>query len=148
MPSPLTILTDSYDGKHFEFTFEKMEGDTASMRLEIWSSSLDHHRDDPSRDDILRFYDIRYDQSRRLTCKAKMNGSYPSITLTLQPAKEDKKAFVRTVVADTFASLADGTTEYEMETADYEALRQFLLDSQFPLIEASIIRNEKAVIRR
>ncbi len=148
MVSPLTILANSFDGKHFEITLEKTEGDTATLRLEIWSSSLDHRRDDPSRDDILRMYDIRFDQTRRLTCKAKMNGSYPTITFMLNPATEDQKPFVRTVVADSFASLADGTKEYPMEKTDYEALRQFLLDAEFPMIEASVIKNEKAVLRR
>ena len=148
MVSPLTILADSCDGKHFEITLEKTEADTAMLRLEIWLSSLDHRRDPPSTDDVLRMYDIRFDQSRRLVCKAKMNGSYPTITFTLSPATEAQKAYVRTVVVDSFANLADGTKEYEMTKADYEALRQFLLDAQFPMIEASVIKNEKAVLRR
>lgn len=148
MASPLTILADSFDGKHFEITLEKTEADTAMLRLEIWLSSLDHRRDPPSTDDVLRMYDIRFDQSRRLVCKAKMNGSYPTITFMMNPATEDRKAFVRTVIADSFANLADGSKEYPMEKADYEALKQFLLDAKFPLIEASVIRNEKAVLRR
>ena len=130
MASSLTILADSTDGKHFEITLEKTEADTAMLRLEIWASNLDHRRDDPSRDDVLRMYDIRFDQTRRLVCKAKMNGSYPSITFTLSPATEDRKAYVRTVVADSFASLADGTKDYTLEKSDFEALRQFLLDAR------------------
>ncbi len=35
-----------------------------------------------------------------------------------------------------------------MEKTDYEALKQFLLDAEFPMIEASVIKNEKAVLRR
>ena len=147
MASPLTILTDSADGKHFEITLEKTEADTATLRLEIWSSSLDYRRDDPSKDDVLRMYDIRFDQTRRLVCKAKMNGSYPTITFMFNPATEDKKPFVRTVVADSFANLTDGTRDYSMENADYDALKQFLLDAEFPMIEASVIRKEKAVLR-
>ncbi|QXX75991.1 hypothetical protein [Methylovirgula sp. HY1] len=148
MASPLTILADSFDGKHFEITLEKTEADTAMLRLEIWLSSLDHRRDPPSTDDVLRMYDIRFDQSRRLVCKAKMNGSYPTITFMLNAPTEDRKAFVQTVVADSFANLADGSKEYTMEKTDFEALRQFLLDAQFPMIEASVIKNEKAVLRR
>jgi hypothetical protein len=148
MASPLTILADSFDGKHFEINLEKTEGDTAMLRLEIWLSSLDHHRDQPSSDDVLRMYDIRFDKTRRMVCKAKMNGSYPTITFMLHPATEDHKAFVQTVVADSFANLADGSKEYEMAKPDFEALKQFLLDAQFPDIEASVIRNEKAVLRR
>jgi hypothetical protein len=148
MAAPLTILADSFDGKHFEINLEKTEGDTAMLRLEIWLSNLDHRRDPPSTDDVLRLYDIRFDRTRRVVCKAKMNGSYPTITFMLHPATEDHKAFVQTVVADTFASVADGTKEYPMEKTDYEALKQFLLDAEFPKIEASVIRNEKAVLRR
>ena len=148
MASPLTILADSFDGKHFEITLEKTKTDTAMLRLEIWLSSLDHRRDPPSTDDVLRMYDIRFDQSRRLVCKAKMNGSYPTITFMLNAPTEDRKAFVQTVVADSFANLADGSKEYTMEKTDFEALRQFLLDAQFPMIEASVIKNEKAVLRR
>ncbi len=148
MASPLTILADSFDGKHFEITLEKTEADTAMLRLEIWLSSLDHRRDPSSTDDVLRMYDIRFDQSRRLVCKAKMNGSYPTITFMLNAPTEDRKAFVQTVVADSFANLADGSKEYTMEKTDFEALRQFLLDAQFPMIEASVIKNEKAVLRR
>ncbi len=148
MAAPLTILADSIDGKHFEINLEKTESDTAMLRLEIWLSNLDHRRDPPSKDDVLRLYDIRFDQTRRLVCKAKMNGSYPTITFNLHPATEDKKPYVRTVVADSFASLADGTKDFTLETKDYDALKQFLLDAQFPQIEASVIRNEKAVLKR
>ncbi|ACB94121.1 hypothetical protein [Beijerinckia indica] len=148
MASPLTILADSTDGKHFEITLEKSEGDNAVLRLEIWGSNLDHRRDEPSRDDFLKLYEIRFDRVQRLICKAKMNGSYPTITVMFSPAKEDQKATLRTVVANTFASLGDGTYDYPMETTDYEALKQFLIEADFPLIEASVIKNEKAVLRR
>ena len=63
MAGPLTILADSVDGKHFEITLEKTEADTAMLRLEIWLSNLDHRRDDPSKDDVLRMYDIRFDRT-------------------------------------------------------------------------------------
>jgi len=146
--NPLTMLADTVDGHHYEFTLEKLEGDTASLRLEFWLSNLDHRRDEPSKDDILRFYDIRFDKTRRLVCKAKMNGSYPTVTFMFHPAKEGTKPFVQIVIADTYAGLADGTREYPMEKDNYDALRQFLLDANFPDIEPSVIRNEKAVIRR
>lgn len=148
MAEPLTILADSADGKHFEVTLEKTEPDAALLRLLIWNSNLDHRRDDASKDDVLRLYEIRFDQTRRLVSKAKMNGSYPTITFMLNPAENDKKPYIRTVVANSFAYFTDGTRDFPLEPKDYEALRQYLLDAQFPNIEASVIRNEKAVLRR
>ena len=96
----------------------------------------------------VRLYDIRFDRTRRLACKAKMNGSYPTITFNLFPAIEDKKPYVRTQIADTFGNLGDGTKDFSLEKTDFDALKQFLLDAQFPEFEATVIRNEKAVLRR
>jgi hypothetical protein len=147
MASSLTILTESFIGRHYEFTLERREGDTAWMRIEIWNSSLDHRRDDPSKDDVVNLYDIRFDKVRRLLFKAKMNGSYPLITIGFNPAKDEKKPFLRVVLTDTFAYMADLTLDYTVEPADYDKLLQFLLEQDFPDIEASVIRNEKAVIK-
>ena len=147
MSSSLMIVTDSIDGKHFEITIEKNEDNTASIQLKTWSSSLDHRRDDPSKDDVLKLYDICFDQSRRLICKADMQGSSPTITCMLNGPMPEAKPYVRTVVADTFASLADGTTDYAMEKADYDELKQFLIAAGLPKIQPSVIRNEKAQIR-
>ncbi len=148
-PSPLTLLADSFNGRHYELTIEKREGDTAWLRIEIWNSSLDHRRDDPSKDDVLNFYDIRYDKVRRLVSKAKMNGSYPTITLGLNPAQpeENKPASVRVVIAESFAYLVDGTHDFIVEKDNYAAFCKFLLDCEFPDIEASVIRNEKTVLK-
>ncbi len=146
-PAPLTLLADSYNGRHYEITLEKREADTAWLRIEIWNSSLDHRRDDPSKDDVLNFYDVRYDKVRRLVCKAKMNGSYPTITLGLNPATDEKKAYIRVVVGESFAYIVDGTFDYTVEKENYAAFIKFLADCEFPDIEESVIRNEKAVIK-
>lgn len=149
MAEPLTILADAADGRHFEVTLDKgEEADTALLRLEVWHSNLDHRRDEASKDDVLRLYDIRFDQTRRLVCKAKMNGSYPAITFMLNPATEDAKPYIRTVVQNSFAYLTDGTRDFPLEPKDYDALKQYLLAQNYPQIEASVIRNEKAVLRR
>jgi hypothetical protein len=147
MALSLTLLTETFNGRHHEITLEKREADTAWMRIQIWNSSLDHRRDDPSKDDVLNFYDVRYDKVRRLVSKAKMNGSYPTITVGLNPATDEKKAFIRVVIVESFAYLADATLDFPMEKDDYEALKKFLAECEFPDIEASVIRNEKAVIQ-
>jgi hypothetical protein len=146
MALSLTLLFETFNGRHHEITLEKREGDTAWLRVEIWNSSLDHRRDDPSKDDVLNFYDVRYDKVRRLVSKAKMNGSYPTITVGLNPATDEKKPFIRVVIAESFAYLADSTNDFTMEKNDFEALKKFLADCEFPDIEASVIKNEKAVI--
>jgi hypothetical protein len=149
MPEPLTLLADSFIGRHLEVTLEKRDGDTAWMRLQIWNSSLDFRRDDPTKDDVINLYDVRFDKARRLLFKGKMNGSYPLITVGLNPAvpAEDRKAFIRVVVVDSFGYLADASVDYTLENDNYAALFQFLLDCDFPDIEASVIRNEKAVVK-
>ncbi len=149
MPEPLTLLADSFIGRHLEVTLEKREGDTAWMRLQVWNSSLDFRRDDPTKDDVINLYDVRFDKARRLVFRGKMNGSYPVITIGFNPAvpAEDKKAFIRVVVVDSFGYLADATVDYTLEKDNYAALMQFLLECDFPDIEASVIRNEKAVVK-
>jgi len=149
MASSLTLLFDTFNGRHHEITLEKRDGDTAWMRVQIWNSSLDFRRDDPSKDDVINLYDIRFDKTRRLVCKGKMNGSYPTITLGFNPAvpEEGKKAYFRFNFAETFAYLADMTIDYPVENKDYDALLAFLIEQDFPNIEASVIRNEKTVIK-
>jgi len=149
MASSLTLLFDTFNGRHHEITLEKREGDTAWMRVEIWNSSLDYRRDDPSKDDVINLTDVRFDKKRRLACKGKMNGSYPTITLNFNPAvpEEGKKAFFRFVFTETFAYLADMTIDYPVENKDYDALMNFLLEQDFPDFEASVIRNEKTVLK-
>jgi hypothetical protein len=146
MPSPLTLLADTFNGRHLEITLEKRDGDTAWMRLQVWSSSLDFRRDDPSKDDVINLYDVRFDKVRRLVFKGKMNGSYPLVTIGFNPATDEKKPFIRVLVADSFGYLGDATVDYTLEKDNYAALMKFLLECEFPDIEASVIRNEKTVL--
>jgi len=148
MPELLTLLADSRDGKHFEITLEHTEADNGVLRLESWGSNLDHRRDEPSRDEFLKLYDIRFDGVQRLTCKAKMNGSYPTITFMFATSQDGKPATIRAVIADTFAGQGDGTLDYTLGSIDYEKVMHFLSEADFPMIEASVIKNEKAVLRR
>ena len=117
------------------------------MRLKTWSSSLDHTRDDPSKDDTVKLYDICFDQSRRLSCRAELHGSQPALTIMLNGGNAETKPYIRTVIADTFATLADGTRDYPLEKADFDALKQFLIAAGFPKFAPTVIRNEKAVLR-
>lgn len=148
MASPLKIIADSKEGKHFEITLEKTETDTAMMRLAIWNTNPGAAGQAPDKDDTLGFYDIRFDRSRRLICRARMNGSNPLITLTLNPARDDATAYLRMILGDTFAGFADGITDLPLEKSDFDGFKQFLIAAEFPLIEASVIKNEKAVLRR
>jgi hypothetical protein len=147
MASPLKIIADSKEGKHFEITLEQTETDAVMMRLATWNSNPAAGQA-PDKDDTLGFYDIRFDQSRRLICRARMNGSNPLITLTLNPARDDAAAYLRMILGDTFAGFADGIKDLPLEKPYFDGFKQFLMAAKFPLIEASVIKNEKTVLRR
>jgi len=139
----MTIVIDTEAGKHIEITLEKTGDETGLLTVQSWTSNQDHRREDPSRDDTLKIHDIHFDQTRRLVCKGDMLGSTPSITCTLTPAAQDQKPFVRVLLAETFASLADGQKDYFMGKSEFDELKQFLIESKFPLPIPSVIKNEK-----
>jgi hypothetical protein len=148
MASSLTIITDSTEGRHFDLQIDKTGDDTATLHLQIWSSSLDHRRDDPTKDDTIKLYNICFEPpSRRLVCKADMNGSNPTLTVMLNGPVGDAKPYVRTLIAGTFAGLADASTDYPMDKARFEEFKQFIMEAGFPPIKAAEIRNEKTVLK-
>ncbi|HYP57733.1 MAG TPA: hypothetical protein VEQ35_05545 [Beijerinckia sp.] len=143
MTSSLTIVLDTTVGKHFEITIEKTGDESALLRVQAWGSNQDHRREDPAKDDVIKLTEIHFDQVRRLLCKADMRGSFPSITCTLNDAAQGKQPYVRIVLADTFAGLADGLTDYAMEKADYDELKQFIINAKFPDLIPTVIKNER-----
>jgi hypothetical protein len=132
MTSTFSIVADSVAGKHFEITLEKTADDKGQIRLESWHSNKDYRRDPATTDDVVNFYDIRCDRSRRIVLRGDLRGSSPTITCMFNDGQAQTPPFVRVVIQGAFAGLGDGTNDYPLEKSIYDELKQFILGAGFP----------------
>lgn len=122
MTLSVTVDSTSQDGTDFTFTITKTGSDTGSIAILTTEDGASHT-------DSYDVYAVRA-SAMTLTCKTTILFFHPTLTCQVDDTKPPRAATVTVTVAN--APAHNGSTPYQISSADAANIKQFLAAAVFP----------------
>jgi hypothetical protein len=128
MTPSVSVDSTSVDGTDFKITLVKTGSDTANITIITTQNGVPHT-------DTYNVFSVMANTTT-LTCTATVLWFHPNLTCEVDDTRPPGAATVSVIVAN--APAHNGTTDYQISSADGANVKQFIAAAAFPLLGGGV----------